>query len=437
MANKCAGCLKKIPNKEFLTCSHCNKIYDLDCANVSLQRFLNTLDKDHRKIWKCQYCICNMPKNGNLNTPVRLQQLTSLNVNENNLMGNDAVNNITIRQKTHISKERDSLTISDDDSILGDTIQGEMRNNQPNSEPQIQLSVVQLEKILDKKFENIKQDLLMELKTTILSEITNSIQQLKFENIEITNGLIAEQKDMKEEINKINIYIRTLETDNIKLKTQLHELKNMITESENKNMIPKNQDRDHAKKIILYGLDENSWENDYELHDRVLSIFHDILQVNLIGCIDDMKRLGRHGQRRPLMIELLSKQTKRYILQNKNLFNGTGLTVHECLDRASLELRKTQIQVLIKARNEGQYAIIRDNKLIINGEICHDHYGVKGTTTKELLDESQGKDMNPSLRSLTTNEESGFSGTKNTNTKPEPIQVRQGRTNKRTFRGRF
>lgn len=47
------------------------------------------------------------------------------------------------------------------------------------------------------------------------------------------------------------------------------------------------------------------------------------------------------------MIELLSKQMKRYVLQNKHLFNNTGLTIYECLDKTSLELRKKQIQVMI------------------------------------------------------------------------------------------
>lgn len=103
MANKCAGCLKQILNREFLTCSHCNKIYDLECANVSIQRFLNTMDKDHRKTWKCQYCICNMPKKSNINTPVRSQQTALLSENGE---GKDDVNNITIRQKTQISKNK-------------------------------------------------------------------------------------------------------------------------------------------------------------------------------------------------------------------------------------------------------------------------------------------------------------------------------------------
>lgn len=146
---------------------------------------------------------------------------------------------------------------------------------------------------MDRKFENIKQDLLQDLKTTIISEITNSILQLKLESVEMTNSLMTEQKDTKQEINKINIHIKDIEAENIKLKAQLHEIHNMRKGVENRKHSQEDlQDQDYTKKYILYGLSENSWENEHELHERVISIFHDILHVNLVGCIDDMKRLG-------------------------------------------------------------------------------------------------------------------------------------------------
>ncbi|CAG9782258.1 unnamed protein product [Diatraea saccharalis] len=46
-------------------------LYDLECANVSEQRFYNTLTKEHREAWRCVLCKSRHPKADNSNTPVR------------------------------------------------------------------------------------------------------------------------------------------------------------------------------------------------------------------------------------------------------------------------------------------------------------------------------------------------------------------------------
>ncbi|KAL4718056.1 hypothetical protein ACJJTC_010886 [Scirpophaga incertulas] len=67
----CAGCLQVIKNRLFLCCCVCNSYYDLLCANVSEQRFRNTLTGEHRLSWKCASCVCREPKVNNSDTPVR------------------------------------------------------------------------------------------------------------------------------------------------------------------------------------------------------------------------------------------------------------------------------------------------------------------------------------------------------------------------------
>ncbi|CAH0751751.1 unnamed protein product [Diatraea saccharalis] len=67
----CAGCLQSIVDRRFLRCNICEQYYDLLCANVSEQRFFNTLTREHRSRWKCPLCINKEPKCDNSNTPVR------------------------------------------------------------------------------------------------------------------------------------------------------------------------------------------------------------------------------------------------------------------------------------------------------------------------------------------------------------------------------
>ncbi|XP_053603583.1 uncharacterized protein LOC128671267 [Plodia interpunctella] len=67
----CAGCQNLITDKEYLICFLCRKQYDLICANVSQQRFYNTLTGEHRLSWQCVCCVSKKPKSDNTNTPVR------------------------------------------------------------------------------------------------------------------------------------------------------------------------------------------------------------------------------------------------------------------------------------------------------------------------------------------------------------------------------
>lgn len=67
----CAGCKVEFTGSKFMKCRKCSAFYDLDCANVSEQRFRNTLSKEQKSTWLCVECMSKQPKTGNLNTPIR------------------------------------------------------------------------------------------------------------------------------------------------------------------------------------------------------------------------------------------------------------------------------------------------------------------------------------------------------------------------------
>lgn len=50
---------------------------------------------------------------------------------------------------------------------------------------------------------------------------------------------------------------------------------------------------DIPRKCIIYGLEEYQHETVPELHDRVLDIIGNNLNVNLIGYIENIQRIGR------------------------------------------------------------------------------------------------------------------------------------------------
>ena len=204
------------------------------------------------------------------------------------------------------------------------------------------ITLEQIEALLDRKLNNIKQSLLDEVKSAITSVTTCEIMKLKEEIFKTTNGLVSEQEKLKKEIESMNTVILHMKTESLRLQKEIQNIQNKIN--------------------------TNKWENGFELHERIVHAFQEILNVNIQGYVEDIKRLGKKGYRRPLQIELLSKNLTRQILYNRRLFKGTGLAVSEVLGTESLINRKKLIDILIDARRKGHRANIINNKLIINGK---------------------------------------------------------------------
>lgn len=114
---KCSKCNKLLPKREFMTCSKCKLSYDLKCANVSVQRFNNTMTPNHKSAWKCMTCVetrneknvvsktLNKPEQSTEpNSPVIME--TSVDKQNQNIYSSEFMNcndNITIRQNTKIN----------------------------------------------------------------------------------------------------------------------------------------------------------------------------------------------------------------------------------------------------------------------------------------------------------------------------------------------
>lgn len=99
-------------------------------------------------------------------------------------------------------------------------------------------------------------------------------------------------------------------------------------------------------------------------------MFRELMNININGFIESVKRMGRNGNRRPLMIELISKRMKKYVLENASCFRNTGYAIADILDSVALQNRKKIQEGLRIARKEGKHAVIRNNKLYINGKEC-------------------------------------------------------------------
>lgn len=338
----CSGCKQTIKDKRrFLICSLCKEYYDLDCANVTENRFHNIMTGDHKNKWKCQACICKMPKQNNSNTPVRTHQLI------NSEYDNDQSDlNITKRRKPqNIGSQSQSLTEPDIDDITGNTdiLNISVTKPIPTENPSRDLiSLDKFSQLLDTKLEKIKDSILTDIKETIQIQLADAIQKLHKDSTESSINIIKEQKEIKEQINIIDTKIKNIES-------QLENLE-----------ISK-------KKIVLYGLPEYQNENEYNLYDNINKIFADILDLDTNPYIEEIKRIGKRGTRRPIEIEFISRRFAKYIVENSKHFKNTGLAISAFMTREKLQERNILKQKLQEARQNGCHAVIRNNKLFING----------------------------------------------------------------------
>lgn len=363
----CAGCQQKLPIRENLTCTLCKSRYDLECAGISKDYYTKSMTLELRKSWKCQTCICKMPKTGNTDTPIRTPKSPDYN---QALITPTEAHYITSRNK--IMTPNDDTISSEDISVLGDTQQAvevdhntigniNLMNNTQN-----QLNMQSLSELIILRLRENNKSIIEELQVMIQTEINRAITELR-QDLEYKTNTLTEQNDQrKQEIDSINTKLEELQTENENLKK---EIKTLTMTTTQKNQTPSIPERNY-KKLVLYGFTDYYKEPEWELHNRLIELFRDIADVDLSGYIEDMYRVGRKGPKnRPLVIELLSKRMTRYIISNSHCFQGSGLGISEFLDAKTRKERAHMREELFKARQNGHYAIIRNNQLYINGQL--------------------------------------------------------------------
>lgn len=360
MAPTCAGCKKHIRSIENLICSLCKDKYDLLCANITKDCY-TAMTIEQIKSWKCQACRCKTPKISNLETPIH--QLDYSTPQQNKTTNN----NITTRKKTSSSTINTTL---DDLSILGDTPHPEETINKQEA-----ISLQNLSEIIMLRLKENNTHFILDIQNTIQIEINKAIAKLK-EDIDGKTDFLHKQNEQKtQEIEKINKKIEELHNENETLKNEIKSLKALPLYSEKQQQ--NNIIDDNSKKIVIFGFYEDYRESEYELNNRLIDMFYEILHIDLTGYIEEIYRIGRKNSRnRPLVIELLSKRMAKFITGNSHYFKGTRIHVSEYLNENQQKERKLLLEKMINARKNGQYAILRNNVLFIDG---------KQITTKEEI----------------------------------------------------
>lgn len=370
MAISCAGCGQEIKDRLFLKCSNCNTNYDLECANVPEKRFFNTMTKEHKCSWKCPLCRSKMPKIDNTNSPVQQYH------HKDQPLQQKYEGNVTFRKNKY---EQHSLSLSNDDdsiSCQGDTLLPDSPQLQTahyvshdNDAPQSQKGEAD-EKITLEKFIIILQhnnDDIIKKMTNLLQEQINSVVTKWEEDFKKYSQTISiEQSKIKDNIAVLDSRITSLSEKCSELKAENENMQRQINKLLASEATPDIHEA-NEKTLVLHGLQEQYWEREEELENRIINTFHDILNINLTGYIEEITYIGnKKTYRRPIKIELISKKMRKFILENSIYFKEVGLSITECLNKSALQERKNLKQALYDARKLGHFAVIKNGKLIVD-----------------------------------------------------------------------
>lgn len=183
---------------------------------------------------------------------------------------------------------------------------------------------------------------------------------------------------IKQKIENVENKIDTLLVSRAKTDEKVRELE-MIIENQNKK-IETLEKKITQKNLIIFGIEERQNENVYE----TIKEFFKTKMSSEIGDndIDEVKRIGKKNTKnmRPTLVEFMKKKKKYEILEKSKLLKGTNFVIEEQYPIRVVEERRKLRPIMIQARNEGHYAILKYDKLNING-VLH--------TAEELLIEEE------------------------------------------------
>ncbi|XP_063391387.1 uncharacterized protein LOC134676936 [Cydia fagiglandana] len=397
-ADVCAKCHETLPKRDRLTCCACERTYDLPCANVYHGLF-DLMSTERKLNWTCKLCR-NAPKTGKTSTPIKntLQNYVSMD-DWHQLPDTDSDDsNVTIRNKGHtlhslddslliISRKDPDLSLKKNNEVLSDIILTELRSFRSQMTLQLEQQEQRFTNLADKIETNISN--LFQKYATLKTELNNIKLSVDATNIQ-TDNILRKSNSNFQRIDETNKKILTLEHEMASLKLQTQLLENKLKSSGSDRIVPSNKTEqpsnnnyvrdspnhnftgpshtEYVRRLVLYGLNEHDRESKPILIDQVLNLFYDIYNIDLTGQIEEIWRIGRRGFRRPIVIELLSKRMTKYIIENASYLKYTGLFVSEFLDRDSLRTRKLLREKLREVRQTGQSAVIRNNKLFVNGK---------------------------------------------------------------------
>lgn len=194
--------------------------------------------------------------------------------------------------------------------------------------------------------------------------------------------------NMRQMNNKLDV----LMTEMKQIKDENKRLKKKVEEQESR--IGRLERAVRSKNVVIKGIGEEESENESSIKEKVNRIIHKIgINVETERDIDEIRRIGRKetGKKRPVLVKLVRESTRSEILRNARHLKGTTMWIDEDFPKNVQEKRMTLIPRLREARDRGHRAVLKYDKLIVDGEIIvdsdrEDEGGERGAGQKRTVE---------------------------------------------------
>lgn len=131
-------------------------------------------------------------------------------------------------------------------------------------------------------------------------------------------------------------------------------------------------EREHkARNLVIYGVHEASGESFNQLLKSVLSIFNDLMNLNILpNDIDNLFRLGqkRGSVPRPILLKCVTQWRRNEIMRNAKYLKGKRMYIDQDLSKEQIIKRRELLPTMLQLRSEGHYAVVKDEQLMVDGK---------------------------------------------------------------------
>ncbi|KAI8517875.1 hypothetical protein Bbelb_038920 [Branchiostoma belcheri] len=242
------------------------------------------------------------------------------------------------------------------------------RNNNTNIDEEVPVSVAFMKEMLEQQKVYYKDLLDQQEKNfrSFVQIITDSANQRM-------DNLVREMQDLKNSLNFSQGEISDTKETSDKNADKLKQLEqNMmtynteVTEMANKLDYIENQSR--RNNLIFDGIKDDRKETWEQSETKVKEVLRNKLRLNTDNIeIERAHRNGKPGDRpRPIVVKLLRYKDKQNILRQAKMLKGTQIFINEDFSDKIRQKRKDLQPALRAARERGQVAYIRFDKLVIS-----------------------------------------------------------------------
>lgn len=153
-----------------------------------------------------------------------------------------------------------------------------------------------------------------------------------------------------------------------------------------------NNEKEYRKKnLIISGIPESEKSME-ELEELLLNFLNNTMKIQtVITEIDHVRRIGikAQGKHRPIQVRLIAYRKIIKILTNRKNLQNTNYNIWEDLPKEIVSERKSLVPIMRKFRQQGQHAIIKYNKLYVDGKMLSQEEIAKDIKKRQLSEDME------------------------------------------------